>query len=172
MKICPKCGLTRQVLTGHIDSRICRAEQITANMWGYGFYPLSSLYYAKILRWAVLPCECIPARISSSGYMRSHRDWKGKRLIQPAPSYSGELYEGLSDMLFVNKWVATLLKDPTVPDPNISTNRRHGFKAFKPIINLLRAIQGRDEEYKLALMTTLALGGLQAVFDMIDTELL
>lgn len=168
-RLCPKCGLTRKALKSHIDSRICRAEQIKVNMQGYGLYPLPNLTYIKILRWADLPCERIPARADLSGYQKEqgHRDWEGKSLICPAPSYSGEIYEGLGDALFVEEWVAMLLRSPQMPTPSLY-KKYH----FASIIWLLRAIHGRDDEYKLALMTAHTLGGMRAVHDMLDTELL
>lgn len=154
-KLCPLCGLYRKALGSHKGSGTCREQQVKNQMRERGLFPLPTLQYAKLLKWADLPYERAPA-LARRG-RTNHKAWNAhlrRRLLNPTPDYAGGLYKGLGDMLFVEEWVVMLLKHRDIPNPS-SRRKEH----LKPLVGLLRGIQERDDEFKKAMMATQALGG-------------
>ncbi|GAF81748.1 unnamed protein product, partial [marine sediment metagenome] len=117
---CPKCGLVRAAsgLKRHIDSRPCRSKRVVDMMQAeHQLVPVLALSFAKLLRWAGVPYERLPAITRGTEYRRSRasaRKSSDQRLLPHvdffAEAETNPLYEGLSDCLFVEEWVDILMR--------------------------------------------------------------
>lgn len=161
-KICPKCGVARQVLESHIDTRPCRAAQVQAQMRERRLYPLHNLTFNNLLRWADLAYERLPARVDRSNRQSAARTAQlRKRLLSPTPDYTGALYKDLGELLFVEEWVLMLFKHE---DILVNTKKAR----LGPLIKMLRGVQNGGNEFKQALVAVQALGGDPAARVMLE----
>lgn len=165
-KRCPDCGLERKAIGSHRGSHPCRAEQVRLEMLrGHGLVPLRSLSFCRVLKWANVAWERVPA----NGHSHYHRPraWAGHRRLfkNRNPDYSGPLYEGLGDVVFVEPWVAVLCGG-SVWRSRLSDEKPH----LAPLIALLRGVDAQNDEFKQALVTTYALGGNKAINVLLVAE--
>ena len=119
---------------------------------------LQVLSWQKVLQWADVKFERWPAYNAGNSYRRPK---KRKHVIfqssfLPGPEVDKPLYAGLADALFVEPWVELLLKG-SGREPYAKKER------LMPLVRLLGEINQRGEEFQKAMMTTLALGGGDAL---------
>jgi len=152
---CDLCGrvIGPAHLKRHRGSRPCRARQIENRMAERGLYPLPNLNHQWALKKSGIRYERFPGH-GKSQYRREQLWLRGG--VRPPPEYfDSYLYEDLGDRLFVEEWARDLLSGPARIDG---------------IVAVLRNVDKRGPEFKRALMTTKALGGVRAVDLMLAAE--
>ncbi len=129
---------------------------------------MPNLEWAKVLKWAGVPYERVPANARSS--RRRPGAWQHKSghlwRIPEDEDYTAPVYAELGDTLFCEQWVMVVLgirHDSMTMYPNNKLQAR-------PVVEMLRRISKRDDEFKKSMMTTAALGGDQALNLLLVSE--
>lgn len=171
---CPLCGAMRMrsAIKRHLGSRPCRGQQVVNRMRErHGIVPVRAkaqcLEYAKVLRWANLPYERVPARPGSPYRNRTAWGYQLRLPLLPddAVDLDDPIYRDLGDVLFVAPWIQAMLD-------GVSSTALYRIKKarFAPFVELLQKIKASGEEFQAAIITTAALGGQKAVKELLGVE--
>lgn len=158
-KRCYKCEKSIRS-NRHVNSRVCRSAQVELKMRRAGLHPLP-ISLAKRLHRLGIDYERVPSTIYGGG--QRPKAWGHKN----RHAYSGPLYEGLSDQLFVSQWVRVIL----CAMHGRAIRNMFVFCGDARTDAKLCAVNKETNEYKQALETIFSIGGRDGVDSFLEGDL-